>query len=593
MSQSQKASSLMKIVWAAKRSIILYEILYSLTARLRHLIYYILLFGRIFTLLQFSAPIKNIIFWLVLAVSFSLFSQIYQDWFLNIYKPQALLELNSLINEILYKKAASVDLNCYESKDFYDNYTISISEANNRIQQLVSIIGNIISGSVMIIIYLYLVLVRDLYALCLTIMPLLSVFVFGKALNKAGYKLYQENIVPNRIKDYVKRTAYMNEYAKEYRVTNIFNVLKQYFDNSIKIIGANVKQYGKKIAILQICSNFFSNSFMLLSAVLYGSYLMMVPQTIQIGDFYILVSSIFNLLRILLEFSRNIIQLQGMTPYINNLITFMEYKNDIGNEVEPVIPDRTVKSICFRNVSFRYPNTERDVLNNINIEIKPNQKIAIVGYNGSGKTTLMKLLLRLYDVSDGTIEYNNNDIRDIDVNEYRQIFSVCFQDSKLFAMNVYENIVLDDVQNQNELADSAMKVSGILEKIEQNGGLKKAITKEFEEDGLVLSGGEQQKLALARVFAKNSGVVILDEPTSSLDPIAEEELFQNMLDVCINKTVIFISHRLSSAKIANKIFFMKDGKIVEEGTHADLIQKNGFYAEMFMAQAKGYQEGEH
>ena len=126
-----------------------------------------------------------------------------------------------------------------------------------------------------------------------------------------------------------------------------------------------------------------------------------------------------------------------------------------------------------------------------------------------------------------------------------------------------------------------------------NGGLKKAITKEFEEDGLVLSGGEQQKLALARVFAKNSGVVILDEPTSSLDPIAEEELFQNMLDVCINKTVIFISHRLSSAKIANKIFFMKDGKIVEEGTHADLIQKNGFYAEMFMAQAKGYQEGEH
>jgi len=416
------------------------------------------------------------------------------------------------------------------------------------------------------------------------------VFVFGNKLNKARYALFQDNVAPNRSKDYVKRTVYLKEYTKDFRVSNIYNVLTNYFTASIQKIINNVKTHGKKITVLQILNGFFSSTFMLLSAVLYGAYLMMVPKSLSIGDFYILVGSIFNLLRILLDFSNGIVQIQGNKLYIENFMSFLSYQNDVQNVQKELIPDKDHIDIEFNNVCFKYINSERNVLENVNLKISHGQKIAIVGNNGSGKTTLVKLLLRLYDVSDGVIKYGNEDIKKINLNSYRDLFGVCFQDSQIFAMNVLENVLLTDENTNEELVISALKASGVYNKISKSGGIYTDVTQEFSEEGLVLSGGEQQMLSLSRVFAKDYPIVILDEPTSSLDPIAEENLFQNMLNLCRDKTVIFISHRLSSAKIADKIFFMKDGTIVEEGNHEELIRKSGLYAEMFSSQAQGYQE---
>ena len=316
----------------------------------------------------------------------------------------------------------------------------------------------------------------------------------------------------------------------------------------------------------------------------------MVPKSLSIGDFYILVGSIFNLLRILLDFSNGIVQIQGNKLYIENFMSFLSYQNDVQNVQKELIPDKDHIDIEFNNVCFKYINSERNVLENVNLKISHGQKIAIVGNNGSGKTTLVKLLLRLYDVSDGVIKYGNEDIKKINLNSYRDLFGVCFQDSQIFAMNVLENVLLTDENTNEELVISALKASGVYNKISKSGGIYTDVTQEFSEEGLVLSGGEQQMLSLSRVFAKDYPIVILDEPTSSLDPIAEENLFQNMLNLCRDKTVIFISHRLSSAKIADKIFFMKDGTIVEEGNHEELIRKSGLYAEMFSSQAQGYQE---
>jgi len=592
MNSSNNIFYIIKIVWAEKKSFLFLELIFSIADRMKHMVYYVLLFGQVFTLLQADAPIQNILFWLFLAVIFTLITQIYKDWYLNIYKPNALLELNFKINEKIYKKAADVDVECYESKEFYNDYTVSINEADTRINQLIFTLAHIVSAIIMIAIYLYLIVIRDIYAVGLTVIPLLSVFLFGKAVNRADYKLYSKNIAPNRMKDYVKRSVFLNDYAKEYRVSNIYNVLHKNFEQSVKTIIYNIKTYGKRIAILKLFSNYFGNSFMLVSTVLYGTYLMMVKQTLQIGDYYILVSSIFNLLRVLLEFSQSIIQLQGMKPYIRHLIAFLEHKNEIINTEDAEKMNESIAEISFDDVCFAYPGTKIDVLKGIKTKILAGQKIAIVGPNGSGKTTFVKLLLRLYDVSSGSIEYNNKNIKQIDIEQYRLLFGVCFQDSKVFAMNVYENVTLDDAKDKEDIVLSAMEASGIKEKVISNGGLKKMLTKEFDNDGMVLSGGEQQKLALARVFAKDCEVVVLDEPTSALDPIAEEDLFQHMLTLCENKTVIFISHRLSSAKIADKILFIKDGQIAEEGSHAELIQKKGLYAEMFISQAQSYQESE-
>lgn len=176
---------------------------------------------------------------------------------------------------MLFEKAASVDIKYYETPEFYDKYTKSLGEANERVNNVIALNANIITG-LMICIYLYIILVRDYYAILLTIIHLVSTFVFGNKLNKARYALFQDNVDPNRSKDYVKRTFYLKDFAKEFRVSNIYNVLMKYFTESIQHIINNTKKHGKKISILQIASVFFSNAFILLSAVLYGAYLMMV-----------------------------------------------------------------------------------------------------------------------------------------------------------------------------------------------------------------------------------------------------------------------------------------------------------------------------
>ncbi len=577
-------------IWGHKKSIIIFEFLFMTLKKTRHLVYYILLFGQIFSMLQSGSSLRVIIFWLIIAILFSLFTELYQDWYISIYRPKAMLELNSELFDKIYQKAATVDLECYETGDFYNNYTASINEAGNRIDKLISVLSSLISGILLLIIYTGLIWTRDKFALCLSIIPFISVFVFGNKINKFYYMRYQDNIEPNRIKEYVNRTVYLKDYSNEYRVSNIFNVLKKYFNDSVLKIIENTKKYGKKIALLQILNHFFGNSFMLLSAVFYGAYLMMVPKTLLIGDFYVLVSSIFNMLRTLLEVTNGFVELNGMNYYLKNLFQFLNYENKVYSAKTKNKPIKSFKEINFYDVSFSYPNSETVVLKKLNINIKRGQKIAIVGRNGSGKSTLIKLLLGFYQATNGKIVIDGNELDEVDLMEYQKLFGVCFQDSKVFSMSVYENVVMDDIENL-DITESLEK-AGIKEKIDYNGGITQNISREFDERGLILSGGEQQKLVLARLFVKDQDIVILDEPTSALDPLAEEDMFRRMLELCEDKTVIFISHRLSSAKMADKIYFLDDGSIIEKGKHSELIAKRGAYSKLFMNQAKGYQRGE-
>ena len=218
------------------------------------------------------------------------------------------------------------------------------------------------------------------------------------------------------------------------------------------------------------------------------------------------------------------------------------------------------------------------------------QRIAIVGANGAGKSTLVKLLLRLYD-AEGEITYGGVPIRSFSLREWRDAFAAVMQDFHLFAVSAAENVTLARrTEGDAERITHALQSAGIWEKLSQNGGLDACMTREFDPSGLVLSGGEAQKMTIAHVYAKKNRFVILDEPSSALDPIAEYEMYRTMLDACAGCGVIFISHRLSSAVLADHIYLIDGGRVAESGTHEQLMEKGGIYADMFRKQAENYRE---
>ena len=242
----------------------------------------------------------------------------------------------------------------------------------------------------------------------------------------------------------------------------------------------------------------------------------------------------------------------------------------------------------FVNVSFKYPGTEIYALKNINLKIKSGDRLAIVGANGAGKTTLVKLLLRLYNPSEGVILLGGKDIREFKYEEYAKLFSVVFQDYKLFAFSIEENIGLSESIDKGKLNDSIEK-SGLRKKINELPLKEKTpLFRSYDDDGVELSGGEAQKLGIARSLYKDSKVVILDEPTAALDPIAEYEIYQHFNMLVEGRTSIYISHRLASTRFSNNIIVLDKGEIVESGNHIALMKKNGLYSEMYNMQAEYY-----
>ena len=254
------------------------------------------------------------------------------------------------------------------------------------------------------------------------------------------------------------------------------------------------------------------------------------------------------------------------------------------------INDTEPKCLQIKNVSFQYEEDGKKVLSDINMTIQPKEKIAIVGFNGAGKTTFTKLLLRLYEPSNGEILYDGRNIQEYGTDEYRNQFGVVFQDFQIYAGTVGQNILMDylteDMREKTEEALNKMDLRSRSDDREFN--IDTILTREFDEKGTILSGGENQKLAFARLMVKNYNIAILDEPSSALDPIAKYELNQNIMELAEGSTVIFISHRLSSTRMADKVYLFENGSIIEQGSHEELMQLGGKYAEMFNKQAYYY-----
>ncbi len=279
----------------------------------------------------------------------------------------------------------------------------------------------------------------------------------------------------------------------------------------------------------------------------------------------------------------NNVQLKQEIEYLN---LTSDMKNGV-RTVEDIDPENAVFE--FSDVSFSYPETDTPILKNFNMKIKSGERLAVVGMNGSGKSTMIKLLCRLYDTTEGKITLNGIDIREFDYNEYLKLFAIVFQDFKLLAFPVGENVACNDEYDEEKVW-KCLEMAGVKERVEEfPKKLNQSIYKLYEKDGIDLSGGEEQKIAIARALYKDAPFVILDEPTAALDPIAESEIYSRFNEIIGNKTALYISHRLSSCRFCNRIVVFDNGSIIEEGTHEELLVKtDGKYSELWNAQAQYY-----
>jgi ATP-binding cassette subfamily B protein len=308
----------------------------------------------------------------------------------------------------------------------------------------------------------------------------------------------------------------------------------------------------------------------------------------QVGDCLVVLSSIGTISYMLSDLVQNFAEFGEHALFLEDVRFFLDYEPKI-IDGDKALPEKT-GDLVVKNLYFKYEGCEEYILKNINFTWHKGERIALVGSNGSGKTTLVKLLLRLYDPTSGEITLNGQNVKDFNANDYREQYSTVFQDFKVFSLNIKENVLLRKTESEDdELILSALKESGIYEKVSTlENGLDSILTREFDDKGVNLSVGQQQKLSLARVFATDTPFVVLDEPSSALDPIAEYEMFENMMRATQGRSVIFISHRLSSAVLADRVLLMDGGEIAECGTHTELMQKGGKYAEMFHRQAENY-----
>ena len=276
--------------------------------------------------------------------------------------------------------------------------------------------------------------------------------------------------------------------------------------------------------------------------------------------------------------------------YVDKFRNFMEKESNIKVDADAEDFNERFHLLELKDVSFTYASKTEPALKNINMTIRKNEKIALVGYNGAGKSTLIKTIMRLYEPQSGEVRINGNPATKYTVDSYRKLYGTVFQDFKLFSLSLAENVLMDEYdETKKDVVTYALGKANFTNKLRQMpNGVMTNITREFDEEGAILSGGEMQKVAISRTFARDYDFIIMDEPSSALDPDSEYELNKLMMNSAYNKTVIFISHRLSTTRMADRIYMMEDGEIIEEGSHDQLMQLNGKYAEMFNMQAEKY-----
>lgn len=512
---------------------------------------------------------------------------IFHYWYWNFYNPVIRQKLHIKMHADLFGQAVKIDLCKYDDPEFYNQFIWAMDKSYEHAVGMMEDTGKLINRCVASsTLTCVLFGVDKTVAMLILVASFLRVYLTFEY-NKTNLKCTESLNPLERKGEYIKRVFRLPDYAKDLRITNVQKPLMKEYVNNVEKQKEIVVEYGKKMAVLQSLS--VSLSMVIENGlIILVLYKVMVSGQLGLGGFAVAMNASWKMFWLLGDMISRLMKYHEHGGFVEKMFTFLDCKPRIVDGTENALP---FESLVIRNLQFAYDNNkENSVIQNVEMEIRKGDKIAIVGYNGAGKTTFTKLLMRLYDPNDGEILYNGKNLKEYNLKSLRSRIAAVFQDYRIFSCSLAENVAGGNCdEKDSERIKDALYRSTFREKLEEMSlGIYTQLTREFDHSGTQLSGGEQQKVAIARTFYKDADLMILDEPSSALDPDAEYALNQAIMKNVTDKTVIFISHRLSTTRNADCIYMFDNGQIVEYGTHEELIAAKGKYAYMFQLQAEKY-----
>lgn len=489
----------------------------------------------------------------------------------------------------IIKKTSELNLDQLEDSEFYDKLERARQQTTGR----VGLMSNILTQGediITIISLLVGVVAFEPWLIILLVVSIIPTIINEIKFSGTSYSLARSWTQERRELDYLRYAGASDVTAKEVKLFGLSDYLADRFK------GLSDKYFTQSKALAKRRAGWGSVFNMIGTTAYYGAYVLIVFRTVagifSLGDLTFLSGAFLRLRTKLQGFFTRFTAITESALYLQDYFEFLDLKySDTVSEEKLPLPKKIQKGFEFKDVGFKYPKSEAWVVRNINFDLKAGEKLAFVGENGAGKTTLIKLLLRFYEPTEGEILLDGIPVKEYDQTAYQQYFGVIFQDFVKFELTLRENIAMgeiSEIKNQERIAGAAEKsladeVVAIMPR-----GYDQQLGKRFKQ-GKDLSGGQWQKIAIARAYMKDAEVLILDEPTSALDARAETEAFDRFIKLTEGKTAVIISHRFSTVRIADRIMVLKDGSVLEIGTHQELMQNHKLYSELFNLQAAGYQ----
>ena len=522
--------------------------------------------------------------------------------FIYLFLRKLLTRINSMVTGIsgelvanyirmmILKKAKDVDLSSFDRPEFYEKLENANREASMRPLHILTATFNVISALISAVSFV--VVLAGLSPLAPVLIVIASVpgAIVNFHYRTRNFWYIRRHSKERREMNYYSGVMVDKDMAKEIKLLGLADTFTERYENVFVRYYKGLKRLILKEGVSQIVVGFIST---LVNCALFGyiAYSVIFMDG-MIGDYSLYSGALTSIGGYVATLLTSTATIYEGTLFIDNVMTFMKEKSTVTSPENAILPERGCDhTIELVDVSFKYPGTERYVLKNVNLRLDPRESVVLVGLNGAGKTTLIKLITRLYDPTEGKILLDGRDIREYDVRAVYDMFGIIFQDYGKYAETAGENIRLGDV-NREYTKDDIIKAAeqgnaaGFISELP--AGYDTPLTRMFEENGLELSGGQWQKISISRAFYKDSDILILDEPTASLDPLAEQEVFNQFANLSQNKITLFVSHRLSSAVGATKIVVIDGGEIAEVGNHEELMKLGGKYAALFSIQAERY-----
>ena len=538
-----------------------------------------------------TVSVTSLISFVVILLSVLVSLESLNRWFFTLTIPIAQSRITEYMSDTLIKKVFEIYQGDVEDENFFNLYSRAISEINTRPAEVLNMCRNIVSGLIQLIVLLIISTKLNWLFTALFLVASIVSATITAIINNLGYRQYEASTKTNRQLSYINRVIYQPEYGRLLRTNWGFRGLlagknSEYSED----LRGFIKEFGKKIGCLRILNTAIGyGCFEILpwAIAIFGLY----EGTLTFGSVTMIMSITDHLPYVFTLIFGSIANFRKQSLYIENLRAVVEYKSSKKiNNKEIDLPKGVLETTD--KLSFTYSLNQELTLKDVNVTLNKGELTAFVGPNGAGKSTLACLLAGLYTASDGYVYLDRQDTNSIAGDVLSEKVIMIGQDSVLLSVSIIENILQRSPKNLEdyELAENALKKVGMYEKVKSlKKGIDTIVSKEFDNDGIVFSGGERQKISLARVYASRAELIILDEPTSALDAFSENEITDIIYQLAKSKTMLIISHRLSMVTRADKIMYIDKGKIVEEGTHLSLLEKRGKYYELFKTQADKYE----